>query len=101
MPLPTGGAATKPAPDNPATSGDEPRYRRQAVTPGKWFRQAHHTIVLDHVAEHGMSVVAAFGVHQYRLGQPPTNGGKELAEQVKSVLPLQFPQVDIEVDRVG
>lgn len=45
--------------------------------------------------------IVALRIHQHRLAQPPPDLSKEAAEHIKSLLPLQLPQVDIEVDFIG
>lgn len=44
--------------------------------------------------------VVAFRVHQHGLAQPPPDLPKEAAEHIKSILALQLPQVDVEVDLI-
>lgn len=51
-------------------------------------------------AEHRMTIVA-LRVHQHRLAQPPPDLPKEAAEHIKSLLALQLPQIDVEVDFIG
>lgn len=55
------------------------------------------SISLDVEAEHRMAVIA-LRVHQHLLAQPPPDLPKDAAEHIKSLLALQLPQVDVEVD---
>lgn len=59
--------------------------------------EENDSIGLGIEAEHRTAIVA-FRVHQHRLTQPPPDLPEEVAERVKSLLALQFPQVDVEVD---
>ncbi|MEU5994482.1 hypothetical protein ABZ806_36380 [Spirillospora sp. NPDC047418] len=43
----------------------------------------------------------AFGRHDHRLAQPTAYVGQEPAQDVHSLLALQFAKVDIEVDLLG
>jgi hypothetical protein len=46
-------------------------------------------------------LLITLGCHQGRLAQPAADRGKERAEEVQPLLALQFPQINVEVDRIG
>lgn len=70
---------------------------RQPQSPDLRFCKENDSISLDVETEHRMAVLA-LRVHQHRLAQPPPDLPKEAAEHIKSILALQLPQVDVEVD---
>lgn len=76
----------------------EPQRRPQS--PDLRVCEEDDPIGLDVEAEHRMAIVA-LRVHQHRLAQPPADLPEEAAEHIKSILALQLPQVDVEVDFIG
>ncbi|CAM5404193.1 hypothetical protein SVIOM342S_06813 [Streptomyces violaceorubidus] len=73
---------------------------RQPQSPDQRVCKENDSISLNVEAEHRMAVLA-LRVHQHRLAQPPPDLPKEAAEHIKSILALQLPQVDVEVDFIG
>jgi hypothetical protein len=59
--------------------------------------EENDSIGLNLETEHRTATIA-FRVHQHRLAQPPPDLPKEAAEHIDSILALQLPQVDVEVD---
>lgn len=77
-----------------------------STNPSRWpqspnlrLREKNDSISLDIKAEHWMAIVT-LRIHQHRLTQPPPYLPKEATEHIKSLLTLQLPQVDVEVDLI-
>ena len=79
-----------------ATERSTNRSRRPR-SPDLRFCEENDSIGLDVEAEHRMPIVT-LRVHQHRLTQPPPDLPEEAAEHIKSLLALQLPQVNVEVD---
>lgn len=71
--------------------------RHQPQSPDQRLCEEHDSISLDIEAQHRMAITA-LRIHQHRLTQPPSDLLKEAAEHIKSLLPLQLPDIDIEID---
>jgi hypothetical protein len=59
--------------------------------------EENDSVGLNIETEHRTATIA-FRVHLHRLAQPPPDLPKEAAEHIDSILALQLPQVDVEVD---
>ncbi|MDH6523324.1 hypothetical protein M2163_000171 [Streptomyces sp. SAI-135] len=76
----------------------EPSRRPQS--PDLRVCEENDSIGLHIEADHRMAIVA-LRIHQHRLAQPPADLPEEPAEHIQSLLTLQLPQVDVEVDFIG
>ncbi|MFG3640757.1 hypothetical protein ACGF3C_10885 [Micromonospora sp. NPDC047762] len=66
------------------------------------MRLRHHNdaVRLNIEAEHRMAPVAALGIHQNGFAQEPSDRRQKTAEHLEPLLPLELPQIDIEVDLI-
>jgi hypothetical protein len=68
-----------------------------AESPDQRLRKEDNLISFDIESEHRMTI-GALQVHQHRFAQPPPDLPQEAAELIKSLLPLQLPQINVEID---
>lgn len=69
-------------------------------SPDQRGREEDDSISLDIEAQHRMAT-GALRIHQYEFARSPPDLPQEAAEHIESLLPLQLPNVDIEIDFIA